>query len=160
VPAQYELNIKAEILNVFRKSKHNASPHIAAMQSHFPVRENIMYNQEDPSFPSCSSTLYSNQTPIRPRLSTPHQQHLWALTLTIPISTCYQNHKNTVNVILSTFCDNFVTSIHRYFIRHVNVCCSFVSSILGIQYRSFASYVLFWLLLLFNPRSSIEMTWN
>jgi hypothetical protein len=71
VPAQYELHIKAEILNVLKRSKHNASPHIAAMQSHFPVHENIMYNQQDPSFPSCSSTLHSNQTPIPPRLSTP-----------------------------------------------------------------------------------------
>ena len=39
----------------------------------------------------------------------PHEQHLSALILTIPISVCSLNHKNTVNVILSVFLDNFVS---------------------------------------------------
>jgi hypothetical protein len=71
VPAQYKLDIKTEILNVLKTFKRNTSPHIAAMQSHFPVHENIMYNQQNPSSPSSSSALYSNQTPVPPRFSIP-----------------------------------------------------------------------------------------
>jgi hypothetical protein len=32
--------------------------------------------------------------------------------VTVPILICYQNHTNIVNVIFSTYCDNFVTIMH------------------------------------------------
>jgi len=51
--------VKTEILNLVKIFKRNTSPHIVAMQSHFPIHENIMYNQQNPSFLS-SQTLYSN----------------------------------------------------------------------------------------------------
>jgi BESS motif. len=45
VPSQHKLDIKTEILNLFKRFKH-----IVAMQSHFPIHENITYNQQKPSF--------------------------------------------------------------------------------------------------------------